>query len=55
MCNHTPPWGYHIPPLEVNLLERVYIGASKTFGYCCGGLTTSIGDKTHFYSTLRSQ
>ena len=32
----SPPWGYCIPPLEVNLLERVYIGASRTFGYCCG-------------------
>ncbi|WP_341530155.1 DUF1392 family protein [Nostoc sp. UHCC 0302] len=32
----SPPWGYYIPPVEVNLLERVYIGTTRTFGYCCG-------------------
>ncbi|WP_341529866.1 DUF1392 family protein [Nostoc sp. UHCC 0302] len=32
----APPWGDRIPPVEVNLLERVYVGASRTFGYCCG-------------------
>jgi Protein of unknown function (DUF1392) len=32
----SSPWGYCIPPCEVNLLERVYIGATRTFGYCCG-------------------
>ncbi|WP_320073228.1 DUF1392 family protein [Nostoc sp. MG11] len=25
-----------MPPLEANLLERVYIGTTRTFGYCCG-------------------
>ncbi|WP_341531611.1 DUF1392 family protein (plasmid) [Nostoc sp. UHCC 0302] len=40
----SPPWsdtfgtpdGDRIPQLEVNLLERVYIGTTRTFGYCCG-------------------
>ncbi|WP_341528425.1 DUF1392 family protein [Nostoc sp. UHCC 0302] len=40
----SPPWGDtfgtpdgdRIPPVEVNPLERVDIGASRTFGYCCG-------------------
>ncbi|WP_193199944.1 DUF1392 family protein [Nostoc sp. MG11] len=32
----SPPWGYCIPRVEVNLLERVYICTIKTFGYCCG-------------------
>jgi Protein of unknown function (DUF1392) len=32
----SPPWGKIIPPVEVSLLERVYLRTSKTFGYCCG-------------------
>ncbi|MDZ7950642.1 DUF1392 domain-containing protein [Nostoc sp. DedQUE09] len=32
----SPPWGQTIPPVEVNLLERVYLRTTKTFGYCCG-------------------
>ncbi|MCC5633631.1 DUF1392 domain-containing protein [Nostoc sphaeroides CHAB 2801] len=30
------PWGQTIPPIEVNLLERVYLRTTRTFGYCCG-------------------
>ncbi|MBG1262390.1 DUF1392 domain-containing protein [Nostoc sp. BAE] len=25
-----------IPPLEVSLLEKVYVTTTKSFGYCCG-------------------
>ncbi|MBD2505119.1 DUF1392 family protein [Anabaena azotica] len=32
----SPPWGQEIPPVEVNLWERVYLKASRTFGYCSG-------------------
>lgn len=32
----SPPWGQQIPPLSVNLLERVYVTTAKSFGYCCG-------------------
>jgi hypothetical protein len=32
----SPPWRQTIPPVEVNLLERVYLRTTKTFGYCCG-------------------
>ncbi|WP_375512225.1 DUF1392 domain-containing protein [uncultured Nostoc sp.] len=32
----SPPWGQTIPSLEVNLLERVYLRTTRTFGYCCG-------------------
>ncbi|MCC5669815.1 DUF1392 domain-containing protein [Nostoc sp. CHAB 5784] len=32
----SPPWGQTIPPVEVNLLERVYLRTTRTFGYCCG-------------------
>ncbi|MBD2247989.1 DUF1392 family protein [Nostoc sp. FACHB-888] len=32
----SPPWGKEIPPLSVNLLERVYLKRAKTFGYCAG-------------------
>ena len=32
----SPPWRGTIPPLEVNLLERVYLRTTRTFGYCCG-------------------
>ncbi|YAF99343.1 MAG: DUF1392 domain-containing protein (plasmid) [Nodularia sp. CChRGM 3473] len=32
----SSPWGQHIPILEVNLLERVYLKSSKVFAYCCG-------------------
>ena len=32
----SPPWGQTIPPIEVNLLERVYLRTTRTFGYCCG-------------------
>ncbi|MCC5633778.1 DUF1392 domain-containing protein [Nostoc sphaeroides CHAB 2801] len=32
----SPPWGQTIPPVEVNLLERVYLRSTRTFGYCCG-------------------
>ncbi|QFS52122.1 DUF1392 domain-containing protein [Nostoc sphaeroides] len=30
------PWRGTIPPVEVNLLERVYLRTTRTFGYCCG-------------------
>ncbi|MBC1279745.1 DUF1392 family protein [Nostoc sp. UCD121] len=32
----SPPWGKEIPPLEVSLLEEVYVTTTKSFGYCCG-------------------
>lgn len=32
----SPPWGQQMPSVEVQLWERVYITASRTFGYCCG-------------------
>jgi hypothetical protein len=32
----SPPWGKQIPPLEVSLLEKVYVTTTKSFGYCCG-------------------
>ena len=32
----SPPWRGEIPPVEVNLWERVYLKPSRTFGYCCG-------------------
>lgn len=32
----SPPWGQTIPNLEANLLERVYLKTTRTFGYCCG-------------------
>ncbi|NDJ25914.1 DUF1392 domain-containing protein [Nostoc sp. B(2019)] len=32
----SPPWHDQFSPVEVNLLERVYICATRTFGYCCG-------------------
>ncbi|WP_414572661.1 DUF1392 domain-containing protein [Nostoc sp. CCY 9925] len=32
----SPPWGQNIPPVEVNLLEKVYLKTNRTFGYCCG-------------------
>jgi hypothetical protein len=32
----SPPWGQEMPPVEVNLWERVYLKASRTFGYCSG-------------------
>ncbi|MBG1259601.1 DUF1392 domain-containing protein [Nostoc commune] len=32
----SPPWGQTMPPAEVNLLERVYLRTTRTFGYCCG-------------------
>ncbi|BBD70173.1 hypothetical protein NIES4072_65390 [Nostoc commune NIES-4072] len=32
----SPPWRQTIPPVEVNLLERVYLRTTRTFGYCCG-------------------
>jgi hypothetical protein len=32
----SPPWGKEIPPLEVSLLEKVYVTTTKSFGYCCG-------------------
>ncbi|AUB41644.1 Protein of unknown function DUF1392 [Nostoc flagelliforme CCNUN1] len=32
----SPSWGKIIPPVEVNLLERVYLRTTRTFGYCCG-------------------
>jgi hypothetical protein len=31
-----PLWGKKILPLEANLLERVYLKTTRTFGYCCG-------------------
>ena len=32
----SPPWGKTIPPVEVNLLERVYLRTTRAFGYCSG-------------------
>ncbi len=32
----SPPWGKTIPTVEVNLLERVYLKTTRTFGYCSG-------------------
>ncbi|MDZ8261960.1 DUF1392 family protein [Nostoc sp. ChiQUE01b] len=32
----SSPWGQNIPPVEVNLLEKVYLKTNRTFGYCCG-------------------
>ena len=32
----SPPWGKIMPPVAVNLLERVYLRTTRTFGYCCG-------------------
>ncbi|BCL39932.1 DUF1392 family protein [Nostoc sp. MS1] len=43
----SPPWGQEIPPVEVNLWERVYLKASRTFGYC-SGLGWSKGEWVYF-------
>jgi hypothetical protein len=32
----SPPWGQEIPPVNVKVWERVYLKASRTFGYCSG-------------------
>jgi hypothetical protein len=32
----SPPWRQAIPPVEVNLLEKVYLKTNRTFGYCLG-------------------
>ncbi|BAB78228.1 DUF1392 domain-containing protein (plasmid) [Anabaena sp. FACHB-709] len=32
----SPPWGQEIPPVEINLSEKVYFKTDRTFGYCCG-------------------
>jgi hypothetical protein len=32
----SPPWRGTIPPVAVNLLERVFLRTTRTFGYCCG-------------------
>jgi hypothetical protein len=32
----SPPWGQDIPPMDISLLERVYLPKLKSFGYCCG-------------------
>ncbi len=32
----SPPWGQNIPPVEVNLLEKVYLKTNRAFGYCLG-------------------
>lgn len=32
----SPPWDKKILPPEANLLERVYLKTTRTFGYCCG-------------------
>ncbi|MCC5624800.1 DUF1392 domain-containing protein [Nostoc sp. CHAB 5715] len=32
----SPPWNQTIPPVAVNLLERVYLRTTRRFGYCCG-------------------
>ncbi|MCC5633333.1 DUF1392 domain-containing protein [Nostoc sphaeroides CHAB 2801] len=32
----SPPWGQTIPLIAVNLLERVFLRTTRTFGYCCG-------------------
>ncbi|MEH1962120.1 MAG: DUF1392 family protein [Nostoc sp.] len=33
---NSPPWGQTISPVAVNLLERVFLRTTRTFGYCCG-------------------
>ncbi|MBE9038758.1 DUF1392 domain-containing protein [aff. Roholtiella sp. LEGE 12411] len=32
----SPPWGTQVPPVEVNLCEKVYIKSNRAFGYCLG-------------------
>ncbi|MBD2509490.1 DUF1392 domain-containing protein [Nostoc muscorum FACHB-395] len=32
----SPPWRGTIPPIAVNLLERVFLRTTRRFGYCCG-------------------
>ncbi|MBD2492076.1 DUF1392 family protein [Aulosira sp. FACHB-615] len=32
----SPPWKQNIPPVEVNLFEKVYLKTNRRFGYCCG-------------------
>jgi len=32
----SPPWHKTIPPVAVNLLERVFLRTTRTFGYCSG-------------------
>lgn len=36
-CWHTsPPWGRVMPPLAVQMLEKVFLTSSDLSGYCCG-------------------
>ncbi|MHC5778763.1 DUF1392 family protein [Nostoc sp.] len=42
----SPPWGQTIPPVAVNLLERVFLRTTRTFGYCCGMSPTLIKTPT---------
>ncbi len=32
----SPPWDQQITPIEVNLLEGIYLKTINTIGYCCG-------------------
>jgi hypothetical protein len=32
----SAPWGNQIPPVEVNLFEKVYLKTNRAFGYCLG-------------------
>jgi hypothetical protein len=36
-CWHTSaPWGKAMPPLAVQILEKVFLSSSDISGYCCG-------------------
>ncbi|MEA5603521.1 DUF1392 domain-containing protein [Nostoc sp. UHCC 0252] len=36
-CWHiSPPWGQAMPPLAVQMLEKVFLSNSDLPGYCCG-------------------
>jgi hypothetical protein len=32
----SPPWGENIPPLAVQIQEKVFLPSSNLPGYCCG-------------------
>ncbi|BAY72779.1 hypothetical protein NIES23_56070 (plasmid) [Trichormus variabilis NIES-23] len=32
----SPPWGGEMPPVEIQLWEKVYLKSLETFGYCYG-------------------
>lgn len=36
-CWHTSaPWGQAMPPLAIQMLEKVFLSSSNLSGYCCG-------------------